>query len=84
MRLRSVYGEDRVTRTEGTYTVWLDLRGLAPDDDPVAALAVPGGVVPTDGATYGAPGHVRLNLATSAAEAAAIVERVRSCVPVGG
>lgn len=79
--LRAAYGPDRVTATEATYTVWLDLRGLAPDDDPIAALAVPGGVVATDGASYGAPGFVRLNAATSAAEVAAIVDRVVRFVP---
>lgn len=79
--LAAAYGDDRVTVPEATYAVWLDLRGLAPGDDPVAALAVPDGVVPTDGAAYEAPGHVRLNLATTTAEAAEVVARVQRLVP---
>ncbi len=81
--LAASHGADRVTTPEATYAVWLDLRGLTPGDDPVARLAVPGGVVPTDGAAYEAPGFVRLNLATTADEAAEVVARVQRLVPGG-
>lgn len=74
------FGRERVTRPEGTYLVWLDLRGLVPDDDVVTALAVPDGVVPSDGAAFGAPGFARINLATTAEEAATIVARVAALV----
>ena len=50
----------------------------------IAALAVPDGVVPTDGADYGAPGFVRLNLATTTSEAAEVVRRVVALVPPAG
>lgn len=75
-RLRASLGDARVTVPEATYTVWVDARGLVDDDDPAGRLAVPGGVVPTDGATYGAPGFLRLNLAVPAATATTIVDRV--------
>ena len=81
---RSVFGNERVTRPEGTYLVWLDLRGLVPDDDPMAVLAVPDGVVPSDGARFGAPGFVRVNLATTADEARTVVERVTALVGAAG
>lgn len=80
-RLVAAYGPARVTVPEGTYMLWLDLRGLTRDDDPSAGLAVPGGVVVTDGAGYGAPGFVRLNLATTLSEALAVVDRVTRLVP---
>jgi len=74
--LAATFGPERVTRPQGTYLVWLDLRGLVPDDDPMAVLAVRDGVVPSDGAAFGAPGFVRLNLATDQARAATIAARV--------
>jgi cystathionine beta-lyase len=74
------FGSHRVTRPEGTYLVWLDLRGLVPDDDPMSVLAVPDGVVPSDGTSFGAPGFVRCNLATTIEEAAEIVARVTALV----
>ena len=74
------FGPERVTRPEGTYVVWLDLRGLVLDDDPMAVLAVPDGVVPSDGASFGAPGFVRCNLATTPEEAAEVVRRVTALV----
>lgn len=78
--LGAAFGAERVTRPEGTYLLWLDLRGLVPDDDPMAVLAVRDGVVPSDGAAFGAPGFVRLNLATTTEEAAAVVARVVALV----
>ena len=78
------FGAERVTRPQGTYLVWLDLRGLVPDDDPMAVLAVPDGVVPADGANWGAPGFVRLNLATTPEEAAEVVARVTALVGAVG
>ncbi len=80
----AAFGADRVTRPQGTYLVWLDLRGLVPDDDPMAVLAVPDGVVPSDGAWFGAPGFVRCNLATTEDEAAEIVSRVTALVGAAG
>lgn len=74
------FGAARVTRPQGTYLVWLDLRGLVPGDDPMSVLAVPDGVVPSDGALFGAPGFVRCNLATTSEEAASIVARVTALV----
>lgn len=73
---QQAFGGDRVLQPEGTYLVWVDLRDLVPDDDPMAALAVPDGVVPSDGATFGAPGFARFNLATTTEEAAVITARV--------
>lgn len=78
------FGMERVTRPQGTYLVWLDLRGLVPDDDPLAVLAVRDGVVPSDGASFGAPGFVRCNLATTTEEARDIVDRVVALVDAGG
>lgn len=78
------FGRDRVTRPEGTYLVWLDLRGLVPAEDPMAVLAVPDGVVPSDGARFGGPGFVRLNLATRREEADAITARVVALVGAAG
>ena len=77
---RRAFGADRVTVPEGTYLVWLDLRGLVPDDDPMAVLAVPDGVVPSDGAAFGAPGFARCNLATTPEEATELVTRVTTLV----
>ena len=77
---RRAFGDERVTRPQGTYLVWLDLRGLVPDDDPMAVLAVPDGVVPSDGARYGAPGFVRCNPATTPEEARELVTRVTRLV----
>lgn len=74
------FGAERVTRPEATYLVWVDLRGLVADDDPLRVLAVPDGVVPSDGARFGAPGFVRCNLATTPAEAASIVARLTALV----
>ena len=78
------FGAARVTRPQGTYLVWLDLRGLVPDDDPMRVLAVPDGVVPSDGARFGAPGFVRCNLATTPPEAASIVARLAALVSRAG
>lgn len=78
------FGRTRVTRPEGTYVVWLDLRGLVPDDEPMAVLAVPDGVVPSDGAVFGWPGFVRVNLATSQEEAGTITARVAALVGSAG
>ncbi len=78
------FGRQRVTRPQGTYLVWLDLRGLVPDDDPMAVLAVPDGVVPSDGARFGGPGFVRLNLATTREEADTITARVAALVGAAG
>ncbi len=80
----SAFGADRVTRPQGTYLVWLDLRGLVPDDDPMAVLAVPDGVVPSNGARFGAPGFIRCNLATTPEEAAEAVARVIALVGAAG
>lgn len=78
------FGAGRVTRPQGTYLVWLDLRGLVPDDDPMAVLAVPDGVVPSDGAMFGSPGFVRCNLATTVDEAREVIERVAALVRGAG
>lgn len=69
-----VLGPGAVTRTEGTYLVWVDLRDR--EAGPMQLLAVPDGVVPSDGAAFGAPGFARFNLATTAEEAATITARV--------
>jgi len=47
---------------EGTYLAWLDTRAL-PVDNPSRFFAERAGVVTTDGASCGAPGFVRFNLA---------------------
>lgn len=74
------FGRDRVTRPEGTYLVWVDLRGLVPADDPMPVLAVEDGVVPSDGAAFGGPGFVRVNLAVPRADATTIVARLAALV----
>lgn len=66
----------RVRRLEATYLPWLDLREYGHDDP--AAVALEHGVAPAPGQAYqpGLPGHVRLNIATSAERLTTIVHRL--------
>ncbi len=58
---------------EGTYLAWLDCRAL---DGDVAQRALDAGVAVTDGAACGAPGHVRVNLATAGGVLDEVVARL--------
>jgi len=66
----------RMRPLEATYLAWLDLRDYGHDDP--AAVCVAGGVQPSPGHDYqpGLPGHVRLNIATSAERLTEIVRRM--------
>lgn len=69
---------------EGTYLAWVDLRGLALPDDLGAFFRDHAGVALTDGAACGAPGHVRVNLATPRPILRRIVERMGAAVTTRG
>ncbi len=51
----------RTTHVEATYLTWLDVRPLRLPD--AARACLDAGVALSDGATFGAPGHLRLNFA---------------------
>ncbi len=59
---------------EGTYLAWLDCRALGLDD--LGHRYRTAGVALTDGAACGAPGHVRVNIATPRHVLDQIVERM--------
>jgi cystathionine beta-lyase len=59
---------------DATYLAWLDCRAIG--DDAAQVFLDRGRVALKDGADFGAPGWVRLNLATSAATLEEIVSRM--------
>lgn len=70
-------------RGEATYLAWLDVRALSLGDDPAAWLLDRGRVAVMSGRSFGreGDGHVRVNLATSAAIIEDAVERMATSVP---
>lgn len=65
---------------QGTYLAWLDARALCPEEDRWPGLADrvarEAGVVLVDGEKCGAPGHLRLNVATPRAVLAEALDRL--------
>jgi cystathionine beta-lyase len=63
---------------QATYLAWLDLRSVVDGDDPARTLLDRGRLAVSGGLPFGAggAGHVRLNLATSPAVVAEIVDRM--------
>ena len=66
---------------EATYLAWVDLRAYG-HDDPAAVALARGRVRLAPGHDYhpGLTGHARVNLATSPARLAAIVERMAAAL----
>lgn len=73
--------EARMRPLEATYLAWLDLRAYG-HDDPAAVCLERGRVWVAPGHDYhpGLPGHVRLNIATSADRLTEIVARMRKAL----
>jgi cystathionine beta-lyase len=69
--------EARMRPLEATYLAWIDLRAYG-HDDPAQVARSRGRVLVSAGHDYqpGLPGHVRLNIATSAERLAEIVRRL--------
>lgn len=65
---------------EGTYLAWLDCRPLGLGDAPGAFFLAEAGVALTEGALCGAPGFVRLNLATTPELLTEIIRRMGHAV----
>lgn len=73
--LRAALGDDAVATQEGTYLLWV----RAPRTwgaQPGAHLRTAAGLVVGEGADYGSPGHVRLNLATDPTTCDELVRRL--------
>jgi cystathionine beta-lyase len=64
----------RVNRPTATYLWWLDVRDSHLGPDPAATIRQRGGVAVADGADFGAPGHVRVNLGAGARVRQAILD----------
>lgn len=73
--------ELRYTVPDASYLMWIDCRALG--EKSPATFFERAGVGFSDGATFGARGFVRLNLACTAATIDAIVERVVAAVAAG-
>lgn len=71
---------------ESTYLMWLDCRGLGLDRDPAEFFLEEARVGLNSGPTFGprGEGHVRLNIATSAAILTEIIDRMASAVDSRG
>lgn len=71
----------RMRPLEATYLAWIDLRGYG-HDDPAAVALDKGRVRVSPGHDYhpGLPGHVRLNIATSAERLTEIVRRLATAL----
>jgi cystathionine beta-lyase len=72
--------EARTRPLQATYLAWLDLRAHGVDDPAAAALAHGVRVAPGTDYQPGLAGHVRLNIATSPARLAAVVERLAAAL----
>lgn len=68
------------TEPEGTYLAWIDVRPLGLGDEPAAWLLEHAGVALTEGGLCGAPGFVRLNLATTPALLEELTARIVDAV----
>jgi cystathionine beta-lyase len=66
---------------EGTFLAWLDVRGLGLGADAAGFFLRRARVSLRDGADYGAPGFVRLNFATTAANLGEILGRMAGALP---
>ncbi len=65
---------------EGTYLAWLDCRRLDLGDDPAGFFLDAARVALTDGARCGAPGFVRLNLATTTELLTELLDRMATAL----
>ena len=69
----------RMRPLEATYLAWVDLRAYGVDD-PAERIEREARVKLGDGAIYGGPGHVRVNIATSPERLTRIVEGMASAL----
>jgi cystathionine beta-lyase len=78
--LPALLPQARVRPLEATYLAWLDLRAYGVADPAAEALRHGVRLAPGDDYQPGLPGHVRLNLATSADRLRTIVERLATAL----